>query len=308
MKREATADAIGLHERASATPVRGEARTTALHRAAPGWESQRASLRGQQEWFAAIVTTPESEPAPVDASSAARLVTPSATLSALERLEIYRRSYHARLVECLVDDYPVLRHALGEERFDGLCRGYIARFPSNGPNLNSFGRHMAEFCRSATLAESGFSSDLATLEWAIVRSIHAPTVAPLTLEALAKVPKERWPSARLAPNPSLQILQLGHPVNGYLQAFRRGAEPEIPAACANTVAVYRTGRSVWRMELTPANRLLVGALAEGATLSEALTKVEPLLAGMPQAEAGKLVMGWFQASVSSGLFSAVSTG
>ena len=73
----------------------------------------------------------------------------------------------------------------------------------------------------------------------------------------------------------------------------------------NTLAVYRTGRSVWRLELGPALVVLVESLAYGATLADALGKVEPLLTGMPEAEAGALVMGWFQTSVSSGLFSAL---
>jgi hypothetical protein len=43
----------------------------------------------------------------------------------------------------------------------------------------------------------------------------------------------------------------------------------------------------------------------GATLSDSLSRVEPFLAEMSEAEASALVMGWFQSSVSSGLFSAV---
>ncbi|HWA71011.1 MAG TPA: DNA-binding domain-containing protein [Polyangiaceae bacterium] len=305
MNRQATADALGLHERASATPARNEPRAAALHGAASSWVNQRACLKWQQEWFTAIVTTPESEAAPVDADSANLLVTPSAHLSALERLEIYRRGYHARLVECLVDDYPVLQHALGEERFEALCRAYIARYPSHGPSLNTFGRHMAELCRTELRDAPGFHSDLAALEWAIVLSIHAPTASQLSLEDLAKMPAERWPSARLVPNPSLRILRFEHPVNAYLQAYRQGADPELGAPRENTLAVYRTGRSVWRLELGPALVVLVESLAYGATLADALGKVEPLLTGMPEAEAGALVMGWFQTSVSSGLFSAL---
>lgn len=305
MKRQATADALGLHERASATPARNEPRAAALHGAAPSWLKQRAGLKWQQEWFTAIVTTPESEPAPVDAESAKLLIKPSESLSALERIEIYRRGYHARLVECLVDDYPVLQYALGEQRFDALCRAYIARFPSHGPSLNTFGRHMAELCQSELLDQPGFFSDLAALEWAIVLSIHAPTAAQLSLEELAKMPAERWPTARLTPNPSLRLLRFEHPVNAYLQAYRQGAEPQVGAPRTNTLAVYRTGRSVWRLELTPALVVLVEALAYGAPLADALGKVEPLLSGMPEAEASALVMGWFQTSVSSGLFSAL---
>jgi hypothetical protein len=305
VNRQPTADAIGTHERASATPVRAEIQHPLRHGSAPQWDNIGLSLRSQQEWFAAIVTMPESQPAPVDAASAARLVTPSATLSALERLEIYRRSYHARLIECLADDYPVLEHALGEEAFESLCRGYIAHHPSTGPNLNVFGCHMPEFCRTEPVPAPGFAADLAALEWAVVLAIHAATAAPLTLDDLSKVPGERWPEARLVANPSLRILHLDYPANAYLQDYRKGATPSIPSPHETWVAVYRTGRNVWRMELQHPMVVLVQSLMGGATLAVSLSRVEPLLETHVGTDPASMVRNWFRHGISSGLFSQV---
>ena len=100
MSREATADALGLHERASATPERAGLLPEAALGSAPAWTEGKLGLRAQQQWFAAIISTPQEEPAPVDERSAARLVTASLQLSSLERIDIYRRAYHARLIEC----------------------------------------------------------------------------------------------------------------------------------------------------------------------------------------------------------------
>lgn len=306
MNREATADALGLHERASATPERPEsARKTALG-SAPAWTEGKLGLRAQQEWFAAIISTAQDEPAPVDERSAARLITASATLSSLERIDIYRRGYHARLIECLVDDYPVLQHALGEEAFEALSRRYIARHPSTAPSLNYFGRQMADFCRTEPLPEPGFAADLAALEWAIVLSIHAPTASAIGFEDLSQVPSERWPGARFRVNPSLKILHLGYPANAYLQAYRQGKPTAVPGAHPTSVAVYRTGRSVWRLELEPTLVTLVESLANGATLEVGLTEVQASLAHEPEQEIAKKISHCFQHSVSSGLFSAIS--
>jgi len=306
VNREATADALGLHERASATPERAESTQRAEFGSAPAWTEGKLDLRAQQRWFADIVSTPQAEPAPVDEQSAARLVTPSATLSSLERIEIYRRGYHARLIECLADDYPVLQHALGEERFEVLCRRYIARHPSSGPSLNYFGRHMADFCRTADLPEAGFAGDLAALEWAIVLSIHARTAESIGFEDLGQVPAERWPAARFQANPSLKILHLAHPVNAYLQAYRRGAPIAPPAARPTSVAVYRTGRSVWRLELEPTMVTLVESLANGSTLEAGLAQVQASLAHETEQVIAQKVAHCFQHSVSSGLFSEIS--
>ncbi len=306
MNREPTADALGLHERASATPARAEFQPASRLGSAPAWTEGTLGLRAQQEWFAAIVSTAEAEPAPVDEWSAARLVKPSATLSALARIEIYRQGYHARLIECLVDDYPVLQHALGEEAFEALCRRYIARHPSRAPSLNYFGRHMSEFCRGEILPNPVFAADLASLEWAVVLGIHAPTAPAIGLEALGQVPAERWPDARFTLNPSLQVLHLTYPVNAYLQDYRNHALPVMPEPRANVVAVYRTGRSVWRLELEPTLLKLTESLSAGATLAAGLGEVQALLSNHSEEEAARLVTRCFQHSVASGLFSAVT--
>lgn len=307
MNREATADALGLHERASATPTaEHEHRPRARLGSAPAWTEQTLTLRAQQEWFAAIVSTPETEPAPVDERSAARLIKASATLSSAERIDIYRRGYHARLIECLVDDYPVLQHALGEESFEALCRAYIATHPSRAPSLNYFGRHMSDFCRTQPLPAPGFAADLATLEWAIVLSIHARTESAIDFADLGRVPPERWPGARFTLNPSLRILHLDYPANAYLQGYRRGQSPTVPGPGAIAVAVYRTGRSVWRLELEPTLIALLESLRGGATLETALAEVQTLVADKGEQEAARLVSHCFQHSVSSGLFSAIA--
>lgn len=306
MNRQPTADALGLHERASATPAPAEFQPASRLGVAPGWTEAALDLRAQQEWFAAIVSTPEAEPAPVDEQSAARLVSPSATLSALDRIDIYRRGYHARLIECLVDDYPVLQHALGEEAFDALCRRYIAQHPSRAPSLNEFGRHMSEFCRGEALPNPVFAADLASLEWAVVLGIHSPTAPAIGFEELRQVPAERWPSARFKLNPSLRVLRLTYPVNAYLQSYRDDEAPSMPAPRKNAVAVYRTGRSVWRLELELTLMKLIESLAGGATLEAGLGEVQALLSDRSEEDAARTVSRCFQHSVSSGLFSAIA--
>jgi hypothetical protein len=305
VNRESTTDALGLHERASATPEHAAANREARVGNTPSWWSGELSLRSHQEWFLAVITTPEHEPAPVDSTSAGRLVTPSSTLSSLARLEIYRRSYQARLIECLADDYPVLQQTLGEEPFEGLCRAYIDKHPSTEPSLNRFGRHMADFCRTHPLSDPDFAVDLAALEWAVVLAIHAPTAPPLTALDLARVSIESWPEIRLVPNPSLGVHAFDYPVSAYLSARRRGEAAALPVARRCSVAVYRTGPSVWRLELTPPMATLVESLSRGETLGDSLSRVAAQLDGVPEAEAAQNVTTWFRHAVSSGLFSGI---
>ncbi len=136
-------------------------------------------------------------------------------------------------------------------------------------------------------------------------SIHAPTADTIGFEDLRQVPSERWPGARFRVNPSLKILHLGYPANAYLQAYRQGKPIALPAARPTSVAVYRTGRSVWRLELEPTMVRLVESLASGATLEEGLAQVQVLLLHEAEHEVAKKISDCFQHSVSSGLFSQV---
>ena len=106
--------------------------------------SHATTLREQQRAFARAVME-RGAVADREVGRIEDLLTAGPRLSALERLDIYRRGYGARLVECLADDYPVLQHALGDGPFEDLCRAYIAAHPTRGPSLNFFGRHMACF-------------------------------------------------------------------------------------------------------------------------------------------------------------------
>jgi hypothetical protein len=242
-------------------------------------------LLDEQLWFARAVMTGAG------VAEAPHRLTPGTRLTAAQRLDIYSRGYEARLVECLADDYPVLKHALGEGRFEILCREYITRFPSEAPNLNAFGRHMPTFCQ-------GFEADLAALEWALVEAIHAADASPLTSEQFASVPGDAWPRARLGKSPSLRVVSAAYPVNDYFQAARDGREPELPAASPSATAVYRRGLTVWRQGLTPVMAGVLSALARGETLQESLARV-------PEDHSPEHVLSWFREWVEAGLFVAV---
>ena len=60
---------------------------------------------------------------------------PSQYLSPPQRLAIYQSSVIANLVQALGDIYPVCGRLLGQEFFDAMAKRFIAKHPSEGPNL-----------------------------------------------------------------------------------------------------------------------------------------------------------------------------
>jgi hypothetical protein len=264
-------------------------------------------LREAQVWFANAITAPESQAATVGSQAAAQELTAGPRLTPLERLEIYRTAYHARLIECLADDYPALQAALGERSFEALCRAYIARHPSSGPSLNWFGSRMSAFCRSETALECrAFAADLASLEWAIVEVIHAPMGPRLTAAKLAEMPAEAWSEARLDVTPAFRLIRSEFPVNAFFQAFRDGSGAAIPSPATSATAVYRSGPTVWRMDLTPPMTTLLEHLVAGTRLGEALDHAAVELEGTAEEIVGQKLMSWFQSWISGGLFTSVA--
>jgi hypothetical protein len=307
-------DVSRARDRASATleakPGRVREAADARPAAAPGGATE-AGLRDEQLWFAGAIMSSESGETTLLEREAGERLTAGPRMGAFDRLDVYRRGYAARLVECLVDDYPVLRHALGEDRFEALCHAYIHSHPSDGPSLNFFGRHMAGFCRAEApepFPERAFAADLATLEWTIVEVIHAQASEPLTAEGLRDVPMEAWAGARLLANSASKLLAFDYPVNAYFQSVRTDGEPEIPSRAPSATVVYRSGPSVWRMDLTVPMFEVLRTLFDGETLETALGRGHAVLGDLDETKAAELVLVWFREWVSSGLFAGVELG
>ena len=304
-------------ERASASPrLRAPA---PARRRAPRQADQpavAAPLRALQEWFQVVITDPHSAAGGVRAAAPRLALAPAAALervlvssprlAALERIGIYHYAYHARLIDCLADDFPSVLHALGREAFDALAREVIARHPSDHPNLNRYGERLVRHCRDARtrLPRRVFIAELAALEWSMVEVLHAQAAPTLSLAALQAIPLPRWGAVRFKASETVRLLRTGYPVNRYLQAHRDEAAPSIPARRASATAIYRKGFTVWRMDLTMPMAGVLKSLFQGAPLGQALAALAQALGPADQERLAGQVMIWFRDWVRSGFFAA----
>lgn len=271
-------------------------------------------LRDAQVWMVSAITGAESD---ASAEDIERWITAGPRLSAVGRFDVYRHGYHARLLECLLDDYPVLAAILGEDQFASLCRAYVGRHPSASPNLNGFGRHMSAFCREANVAGMPgcddydrlrvFASELAALEWALVEVLHAETAPPLDVAALQALPPEAWTRARFIRSDALRLFRFEYPVNAVFIANRiDDVVPELPAPAPNAVAVYRKDLKLWRMDLSPSMLGVLEPLVSGRSLGEALATVEAECTDAEVLEqTGANLMVWFRQWVDAGFFTRI---
>ena len=128
------------------------------------------------------------------ASELAALVRSDATLPAAARLDVYANAYFLRIHECLENDFPALRWALGADWFHDLATAYLAACPPTRPSLRHAGDRLPDFVASHAGAAPfrrghRWLADLALLERAIVDAFDAadatPDTSPLGREDLA---------------------------------------------------------------------------------------------------------------------------
>ena len=251
----------------------------------------------------AISSVSASDAIPVDLARG--VVLPSKTLSALERLDIYREMYLLRMEEALAIDYPALKHFLGAEEFMRVVARYVDVFPSRSYTLNRLGDQLSDFLRTINkLPNKHFCVDLARLEYAVTQVFDALETAPLTPEAVRAVPQDAWETARLKPIQAFKMLEFDYPVSQYLGAVdEENPFPRIGKRKTWVVA-YRRNYHVRRMDLTQPGFELLSALASGETMGRAISA---LLNTKRRTAVGEArLFDWFRTWMAEGLFQSVS--
>lgn len=257
----------------------------------PANDLKALPLGALQRWFQATVCHPggvsagvrsETAVAAIAAIAVDEIACGSTRQTAEERLAVYAHAYWARLLECLREEFPVLRATVGNEAFDGLAVGYLIAHPSTSYTLGRLSEHFPEYLRStiADGVEDAFSAlvvDLARLEHSVNDVFDAPggeTLGFLTVEQLARVAAADRSSLHLALLPTVRVLSFHTNVNDVFTATRAGLETlPTPVFSPTFVALTRRDYVVRRLSLTAIQFELLTAIVAGQSLNEALCAV-----------------------------------
>ncbi len=266
-------------------------------------------LAATQRWIQDVITDPDGVPAALDrvggatgTLTAERVVHGSASLAAGERLALYGRTYQRRLVGCLRDGYPALRHALGEELFDDFAVDYLRAQPPRSYTLASLGAGWPEHLE-ATRPDGDlpaherelwpdFLVDLASLERTFCEVYDGPGIEGLEIATAADVPDNAmpdaiWSQASVTPVGCLRLVRARFAVGDYLVAVRRGEDPPLPGPARCLLAVSRRDYVVTIAQLDAAAHALLSQLCAGARIGAAATS-----AGVTPEYAWRLVRAW----------------
>src|SRR6266511_1419278 len=109
-----------------------------------------------------------------------------AGMSPAERLDVYRSTFASVLTKALRLSYPAVHRLVGAEFFDGAARIFVHERPPVSAYLDKYGAEFVEFlARFPPAASLAYLGDVARLEWAVNRALHAPDGEPLDVTRLA---------------------------------------------------------------------------------------------------------------------------
>jgi hypothetical protein len=260
------------------------------------------------------VDSPEArEQIDISLAELPQVINPSETLSSADRLEIYVNAYHARLMECLDEEFAVTRWTLGDELFAAVTFGYLQSYPSQSYTLNQLGARFPSYLAESRLHAADppdnagptwadFVIELATLERALYEVYDGPGTewsGTLDAERLAAVPPDAWGSLQLVAAPCVRLLAFDHPVSEYWGARKDDEEPTPPQPASTWLAIARREFVVERHELSRAQFAVLKAIVSGATLPQCLADGAE---AAPDEEIESQLSGWFAAWMAAGFF------
>ncbi len=236
------------------------------------------SLLELQRQFAASIMGPLAP----SSKEARAFIKPNDRLTPLERLDIYRRSYWARILDALRDDFPGLCAILGPRAFRRLSKAYLSDSPSSSFTLRDLGSRLEAWLREHP-AFGGknleLALDMVRLEWAHVEAFDSAAEKPLGPEDLL----ELGPDMTFGLQPHLRLLEVQYPVDdlriraqkrkgggAHLQGRRKLARGAAPIA----LAVHRADLTVFYRRLALDELRILSALRQGASIGEAVAGME----------------------------------
>lgn len=274
-----------------------------------------------QRWMQEVITHPDgiaagiaSEPAQREVQTSAatieEIIGPSNSLGSIERLAVYGDAYHARLVECLGDEFPALKHALGDDTFGGFAMGYLQQHPSQSYTLGELGRRFPDYLQDTRPTDvpspswPDFLIDLATYERECADVFDGPGVEGQPLldpDGLATITPDEIPRVVLHPAPCLRLLEVRFPVHEYVTAVRQNQQPRHPQPNVTHLVITRRDFVVRRGAVSRAEYLLLQSLIAGQPLGEAIESAVEATEADVEHFASELA-GWFRHWSAAGWF------
>lgn len=198
-----------------------------------------------------------------------------------QRLAVYRNGFASRLVAALRLTYPAVQRLVGEAFFDAAARVFAFEQPPRAAWLDEYGAEFADFlARFPPAASLAYLPDVARLEWAVSRALHAPEAEPLDAGRLLGLDEAQRATVRFVPHPSLGLLRAESPADEIWRAVLERDDAALaaidPASGPAWLLVERRGGEVAVSRMSEAAWRFTIELCAGRALCDALEAVRGL--------------------------------
>ena len=194
-------------------------------------------------------------------------------MAAGARLQIYRNHAVITLTDALKATYPVVCRLVSDGFFAYAAHAFIREHMPERPSLAEYGAEFANFLTQfPPCRDLGYLADIAKLEWAISRSLHADDVAPITRGDLAGLSAADAPRLVLTLHPSLALLESRWPIERIWRANQADGDADLTIDVDSggvRLQIHRRADRVVLKSLTPSEFAFLQALANGEPLADA---------------------------------------
>lgn len=134
------------------------------------------------------------------------------------RLDVYRGTVRTVLVKALSLNFPAVRRLVGAEFFEWAAALFALDHLPAAANLDGYGEGFAHFLAVLpACAHLAYLPDVARVDWAVARAIHAEDAEPVDAEALAAIVGHAE-AATLIAHPSVSFLSCRFPADAIWSA------------------------------------------------------------------------------------------
>lgn len=189
------------------------------------------------------------------------------------RLAVYRNNVVSSLIDALADTFPVTQQLVGSEFFRAMASVFVRQQPPESPILAHYGAAFPAFVAGfAPAAPLPYLPDVARLEFARLRALHAAEAEPISEAALTQALTDPHALAcsRLVWHPSLAVIESPHAVVSLWAAHQTADEiAPVEIDCAEQAIVLREGLEVLVLPVDPGTACFTCRTLAGEAFSSA---------------------------------------
>lgn len=154
----------------------------------------------------------------------------SAGIAPRQRLDIYRNTILSTLSKALRLTFPAVQRLVGADFFEGAAHTFVREHAPRCADLNRYGAEFPGFLQQLESATTlAYLPDVARLDWAVNRALHATDASALELSQLEAIDPADQDRVCFVPHPSISMLQSSFPVDTIWRAVLEQDEPAMAA-------------------------------------------------------------------------------